>query len=524
MMLDGEILHAATHHELLASSQNFQDLDNAHKETAGSERLVEVASPKKSKTPAKEIKKTHIEKKSKVSEGDQLIKQEEREVGDFGLKPYIQYLNQNRGYLFFSMAALCHLTFVIGQILQNSWIAANVENPQVSSDLSTVDLDVLFSFIFYVGATTNAYSNLAVLAVVTWPVLLVSIPMVLFAIHLQELMQLNGTTKSLVANHLAESIAGSMTIRAFEEEDRFFCMVLLPSGTFSSERFIGMALSYGLVLNMSFVMSIQIRCTLANYIISVERLNQYMHIPSEAPEVIEENQPLVNWPTRGKVEIQDLQIRYKLDAPLVLRGISCTFEGGHKIDIVGRTGSGKTTLIGALFRLVEPIGGKIVVDRIDISTLGLYDLRSHFGIIPQDPTLFNGTVRYNLDPLSQHTDHEIWKALGKCQLREAIVEKEDGLDSLVADNGSNWNMGQRQLFCLGHALLRRSKILVLDEATASIDNATDLILQKTISTKFSDCTVITVAHRMPTVMDCTMVLAISEDIMFENPIFSRSEI
>ncbi|KAF5953350.1 hypothetical protein HYC85_006206 [Camellia sinensis] len=258
LMLDGEILHAATHHELLASSRNFQDLVNAHKETAGSERLVEVASPKKPKTPAKEIKKTHIEKKSKASEGDQLIKQEEREVGDIGLKPYIQYLNQNRGCLFFSMAALCHLTFVIGQILQSSWIAANVENPQVStlqlitvylaigftstifllsrslstvsSDLSTVDLDVPFSFIFCVGATTNAYSNLAVLAVVTWPVLLVSRPIFLFAIHLQryyfatakELMQLNGTTKSLVANHLAESIAGSMTIRAFEEEDWFF--------------------------------------------------------------------------------------------------------------------------------------------------------------------------------------------------------------------------------------------------------------------------------------------------------------
>ncbi|KAI8030603.1 ABC transporter C family member 10 [Camellia lanceoleosa] len=627
LMLDGEILHAAPYHELLASSQEFQDLVNAHKETAGSERVVEVS--KKSKTPAKEIKKTHMEKKSKASEGDQLIKQEEREVGDIGLKPYIQYLNQNRGYLFFSMAALCHLTFVIGQILQNSWMAANVENPQVStlqlitvylaigftstifllgrslstvalglqsskslfsqllnslfrapmsfydstplgrilsrvsSDLSIVDLDVPFSFIFCVGATTNAYSNLAVLAVVTWPVLFVSLPMVLFAIRIQryyfatakELMRLNGTTKSLVANHLAESIAGSMTIRAFEEEDRFFvknldlidvnaspffhsfaanewliqrletltaivlsssalCMVLLPSGTFSSG-FIGMALSYGLSLNMSFVMSIQNQCTLANYIISVERLNQYMHIPSEAPEVIEENRPPVNWPTVGKVEIQDLQIRYRPDAPLVLRGISCTFEGGHKIGIVGRTGSGKTTLIGALFRLVEPVGGKIVVDGIDIATLGLHDLRSRFGIIPQDPTLFNGTVRYNLDPLSQHTDHEIWEALGKCQLRDAVVEKEDGLDSLVADDGSNWSMGQRQLFCLGRALLRRSKILVLDEATASIDNATDLILQRTIRTEFADCTVITVAHRIPTVMDCTMVLAVSDGKLVE---------
>ncbi|MBA0651987.1 hypothetical protein Goklo_019277 [Gossypium klotzschianum] len=629
LMSDGEILQAAPYHHLLDSSREFQDLVNAHKETAGYGRVVEARSSVSNGTSTREIKKSYVEKLFKPSKGGQLIKQEEREKGDTGFKPYIQYLNQNKGFLLFSISVLTHILFMGGQILQNSWMAANVDSPnvstlklievylvigvfstlfllfrslsivtlgissskslfsqllnslfrapmsfydstplgrilsRVSSDLSIVDIDIPFSLIFTIAATVNTCSNLAVLAVVTWQVLFVSIPIIYAAIRLQkyyfstakELMRINGTTKSLVANHLAESIAGAITIRAFDEEERFFakcldlidtnaspffhsfsanewlvqrletlsyvvlasaalCMVLLPSGTFSSG-FIGLALSYGLSLNLSLVSSIYYQCTIENHIISVERINQYMYIPSEAPEIIEENRPPYNWPAMGKVDICDLQIRYRLNAPLVLRGISCTFQGGHKIGIVGRTGSGKTTLISALFRLVEPAAGKIVVDGIDISTIGLHDLRSQFGIIPQDPTLFNGTVRYNLDPLSQHTDQEIWEVLDKCQLREAVQEKEEGLYSLVVEDGSNWSMGQRQLFCLGRALLRRSRVLVLDEATASIDNATDLILQRTICAEFADCTVITVAHRIPTVMDCTMVLAISDGKLME---------
>ncbi|MED6196885.1 Multidrug resistance-associated protein 7 [Stylosanthes scabra] len=567
LMSDGEILQAAPYHDLLASSKEFQDLVSAHKETAGSDRLMDVTSSQRNSNSAVEIRKTYVEKQFDAPKGDQLIKEEEREKGNQGFRPYLQYLNQNKGYMYFSVAVISQITFVVGQVLQNSWMAANVDSPhllnslfrapmafydstplgrilsRVSADLSIVDLDVPFGLLFAVAATSNCYANLTVLAVRYY-----------FATA-KELMRLNGTTKSYVANHLAESVAGAVTIRAFEEEDRFFaknlhlidvnaspffhtfaanewliqrletvsavvlasaalCMVILPTGTFTSG-FIGMALSYGLSLNISLVFSIQNQCNIENYIISVERLNQYMHVSSEAPEIIEGNRPPTNWPLEGKVEIRDLQIRYRPDSPLVLRGITCTFEGGQKIGIVGRTGSGKSTLIGALFRLVEPAGGEIIVDGINICSIGLHDLRSRFGIIPQDPTLFNGTVRYNMDPLGQHTDQEIWEVLAKCQLREAVQEKEEGLDSSVVEAGANWSMGQRQLFCLGRALLRRSQILVLDEATASIDNATDLILQKTIRTEFADCTVITVAHRIPTVMDCTKVLAISDGKLVE---------
>ena len=170
----------------------------------------------------------------------------------------------------------------------------------------------------------------------------------------------------------------------------------------------GLAVAYGLSLNVLQSWVIWNLCNVENKMISVERILQFTNIQNEAPLVIEDNRPRPEWPERGCIEFRNLQVRYRPELPIVLHGITCTFPAEKKIGIVGRTGSGKSTLIQALFRLVEPSRGQIIIDGIDISMLGLQDLRSRLSIIPQDPTLFQGTMRNNLDPLQQHTDQEIW--------------------------------------------------------------------------------------------------------------------
>jgi ABC-type multidrug transport system fused ATPase/permease subunit len=309
----------------------------------------------------------------------------------------------------------------------------------------------------------------------------------------------------------------------------------------------GLSLTYAVTFTENVLWLVRLYSEVQQNMNSVERVREYLEVDQEAAPVIPESRPEPNWPTQGAVEFKGYTTRYRPDLDPVLKDVSFSVKPGEKVGIVGRTGAGKSSLALALFRGLEAGKGQILIDGVDIGSIGLRDLREAITIVPQDPTLFTGTIRSNLDPFGLFSDEEIFTALRRVHLigsstsgtatpmttstavepngmngsTASVVDNKNvfhNLDSLVSESGSNLSQGQRQLLCLARALLKKPRVLMMDEATASIDYTTDAKIQETLR-ELHDSTIITIAHRLQTIIDYDKVLVLDHGrvIEFDHP-------
>jgi ATP-binding cassette subfamily C (CFTR/MRP) protein 1 len=432
-----------------------------------------------------------------------------------------------------------------------------------AADMDKIDLDLTQSIGQGMGTIFSVVGAIGAIVAGTKGTFLIALmPMSYFYYLIQkwfrrtstELQRVTSISASPIFADFSQILSGTSTVRAYSEQSRFFrqcqssfdkfnacynvqqmCNYWLglrldllggfigffvgaiAVGTarygFIPAGWLGLALSYSIEVTGFLKHGVRMIATVEADMNSVERVLYYSEsIDTEAPDEVPDKDPAADsWPSKGQIDVDHASMRYR-DGPLVLKDISISINGGEKVGVVGRTGSGKSSLMNLLFRITEAEndGGRILIDGVNTSEIGMATLRLNLSIIPQDPVMFSNTVRYNMDPFAEKSDEELWEVLKKVQLAEVIAMLPEGLDDQVAEGGENFSQGQRQLLCIARSLLRGNRILVMDEATASIDNKTDASIQKMIRENFGDCTVLTIAHRLGTILDSDRILVLDD--------------
>eukprot|EP00794_Sanderia_malayensis_P020176 gene20176-22151_t len=432
-----------------------------------------------------------------------------------------------------------------------------------SKDMSLVDDMLAFTFFDFcqtglvvIGILILVAANNPIVFAVVVPIVIVFVIIRQYYIKTaREVKRIEGLMRSPVFSHFSTTLLGLPTIRAFGVQplfaDLFFqtqdghtkswfaflgcaawlsfrlellCLVFVAFVVFVcvavagivpglSAGAIGLILSYTLNITGVFQQCVRQSTDFETYMTSVERVLEYCDLEPEAP-LETDKKPPNDWPSRGSILFQDLNFRYAPHLKDVLHKVSCHIHSQEKVGVCGRTGAGKSSLLSTLFRTSES-NGIIKIDGVDISELGLKDLRSKISIIPQDPILFSGTMRKNIDPFDNFNDADLWNVLEEVQLKEAVQALPKKLEAEMTESGQNLSVGQRQLVCLARAILKRNKILVIDEATANVDPKTDALIQNTIREKFKDCTVLTIAHRLNTIMDSDRIMVLDAGYLKE---------
>ena len=437
-----------------------------------------------------------------------------------------------------------------------------------SSDMVTIDEELSQSISQLSNALFSVFGAIAAIAAATQGFFLILVlPLVVMYDKIQRffrksntaIARLQSVSLSPIYTDFAQALTGLSTIRAYGGNQRFvdslqkrvdYNTVPLIMSQLSTQwlairlhligalisffiavlavafeglipaSYLALALTYSFQITTYLKFAVRMMATAEAQMNSVERVKYYVdNIEQENSNISKgaDGKDVVvpdNWPSEGAVTGTGLQMRYR-DGPLILKGVDFHVEGGEKVGIAGRTGSGKSSLIISIFRIQELALGSIIIDGIDTRTISLRTLRSRLGIIPQDPVIFSASVRFNLDPFNLHTDTQIWSVLKSVDMRDYVSSLPHKLSEEVAEGGDNFSGGQRQLICIARALLRKPKILVLDEATASIDMETDDMIQKMVRINFQECTVLTIAHRLDTIIDSDRVMVMDAGLMVE---------